>query len=309
MNTNSLLEGFRILDFSHRLPGPLAGHALALFGAQVIKIEDIKFGDPFENGTFSSFDNSFLSWYKELNRLKEIKKIDFNSPECKREILDLLKISDAIIVSVPDKIQGQLGIDNKTLVDLNLSIAKVELGASNEHKVSMHDLNALCMAGLLGMHITGRTNDIIDPPFLPISGIAFGQNVATQILAGILKAKKSQNFCFSNCYIYETARDILGTFLPDSVKANGQKKFLHNGAYPCYSIYRTKDNRYVALAAVEEKFWESFQKQFAISIEAKDRFNTDKTTFEKVSAAIKNLTITEIKAKIQDHDVCLSVID
>lgn len=309
MNAINLLEGFRILDFSHRLPGPLAGHVLSLLGAQVIKIEDKKFGDPFENGSFSTFDESFSAWYKGLNRHKEIVKIDFNSPEAKNEILNLLKICDGIIVSVPEKIQEKLGIDTKTLTDLKLPLAKIELGASLEHKVSMHDLNALSMAGILGMHIAGRNDDIIDPPFLPTSGIAFGQNVATQLLASILKAKKTQNFCFSQCYIYETARDILGLFYPASVKSQRNNKFLHNGAYPCYSIYRTKDNHYVALAAVEEKFWEDFKKTFSIDIETKDRFNTDQATFFKISSVMTNLNISEIREKIKDKDVCLSVID
>lgn len=309
MKANQLLEGFRILDISHRLPGPLAGHSLTLLGAQVIKIEDQKFGDPFETGSFSDFDKSFKDWYKELNRFKEIKKFDFNSPTIKTEILSLLKVCDGVIVSVPQKVQEKLGIDDKTLISLNLPIAKVSLEASEHHKQSMHDLNALSLAGLLGMHIAGKKDDVIDPPFLPTSGIAFGQNIATQLLASILKAKKSQHFCFSTCYLFETARDILGPFWPASVKATGQNKFLHNGAFPCYSIYRTKDGKYVALAAVEEKFWEEFKNLFAVNLEGKDRYNIDQESFDKVSSVIKNLTIEEIKVKIKDKDVCLSIIN
>lgn len=309
MKANQLLEGFRILDISHRLPGPLAGHALTLLGAQVIKIEDQKFGDPFETGSFSEFDKSFKDWYRELNKYKEIKKFDFNSPTIKADIQQLLKVCDAIIVSVPEKVQQKLGVDDKTLVDLNLPIGKVNLEASEIHKQSMHDLNALSLAGLLGMHIAGKTDDIIDPPFLPTSGIAFGQNIATQVLAAILKAKKTQNFNFSNCYLFETARDILGPFWPASVKKTGQNKFLHNGAFPCYSIYKTKDEKYVALAAVEDKFWEEFKNLFGIDLEGQARYNIDQESFRKVSSVLKTLTQEEIKNKIQDRDVCLSIIN
>lgn len=307
MKANQLLEGFRILDISHRLPGPLAGHALTLLGAQVIKIEDQKFGDPFDTGTFSEFDKSFKDWYKELNKYKEIKKLDFNSANIKSDILSLLKICDAIIVSVPMKVQEKLGVDDKTLISLNLPIGKVNLEASELHKQSMHDLNALSLAGLLGMHIAGKNEDIIDPPFLPTSGIAFGQNIASQVLASILKAKKTQNFCFSTCYLFETARDILGPFWPASVKQTGQDKFLHNGAFPCYSIYRTKDGKYVALAAVEEKFWEEFKALFGVDLE--DRYSIEKEAFLRVSSVLKTLTQAEIQNKIKDKDVCLSIIN
>ena len=54
-----LLKGFTFLDLSHRLPGPLAGNLLGGLGARVIKIEDKKIQDPFNEGLFSKMDESF----------------------------------------------------------------------------------------------------------------------------------------------------------------------------------------------------------------------------------------------------------
>ena len=65
-----MLKGIKIIDFTHRLPGPLAGKILADLGAEVIKIEDVKHKDPFLSGMFSSFDQSFENWYEELNKKK-----------------------------------------------------------------------------------------------------------------------------------------------------------------------------------------------------------------------------------------------
>ena len=59
-----MLEGIKILDFTHRLPGPLAGKILSDMGAEVIKVEDIKHKDPFLSGMFSEFDQSFENWYE-----------------------------------------------------------------------------------------------------------------------------------------------------------------------------------------------------------------------------------------------------
>ncbi len=70
----------KIIDLTHRLPGPLAGKILCDLGHEVIKIEDEKHKDPFLSGMFSSFDESFEDWYKELNQQKKIegKKFRFN---------------------------------------------------------------------------------------------------------------------------------------------------------------------------------------------------------------------------------------
>ena len=52
------LEGLKIIDLSHRLPGPLCGKILVDLGAEVIKIEDHVFQDPFLSGLFSGLPGS-----------------------------------------------------------------------------------------------------------------------------------------------------------------------------------------------------------------------------------------------------------
>ena len=44
---DKFLSKLTVVDLTHRLPGPLAGHLLHTMGARTIKIEDDKFGDPF----------------------------------------------------------------------------------------------------------------------------------------------------------------------------------------------------------------------------------------------------------------------
>jgi crotonobetainyl-CoA:carnitine CoA-transferase CaiB-like acyl-CoA transferase len=306
---NNLLKNYTILDFSHRLPGPLAGLALKKLGAKVIKIEDQVFGDPFLSGAFKEFDNSFIHWYEELNEGKEIKKLDFDHPLIKDQINELLLQADGIILALPPKVKQKLGLDIASLGKLSKPIAVVELGASSTVKQSMHDLNALALSGMLDLHVHDRKEDIIDPPFLPVSGIAFGQNVATQLLAGILESHKTNKLSFSECFLHDTTEEILAPFWPTEVRKTGRRKFLHNGIYPCYSIYRTKDNKHVAIAAVEDKFWEGLCKIFPIQLVGQQRFDTKKESFEHVASFFKEKTSQEISEMTKDLDLCLSIIN
>ena len=108
-----LLEGFTFLDLSHRLPGPLAGNLLGGLGAQVIKVEDKLYQDPFNDGLFSKMDDAFKDWYKGLNNKKEIRKLDFSDQEDRRSLETLVQNSDGIIMGLPSKVRHKLKLTNE----------------------------------------------------------------------------------------------------------------------------------------------------------------------------------------------------
>jgi crotonobetainyl-CoA:carnitine CoA-transferase CaiB-like acyl-CoA transferase len=101
----------------------------------------------------------------------------------------------------------------------------------------------------------------------------------------------------------------LGIFWPNEDRNLGKTKFLHNGVFPCYSLYKTKDDKYIALAAVEEKFWLRFCEVFQIHTQLDRFYNQDQTLFNMLANIIGNLTQSEIAKLSESEDICLSVID
>lgn len=303
-----LLEGLKILDFSHRLPGPLAGKLLADLGATVIKIEDEKFKDPFLVGLFAQMDESFPAWYEELNQNKQIIRLDFKSQTAYLKVAELIQDADALIMGPPDKVRENLKISNSDLKSLNKNFVVMELLASKNNLKNMHDLNSLAETNFLSLHVEGKTDNIVDPPFLPISGVTFGLKVALDLLAAVLKSRKEKSKVFYSSYLMESTEEILRPFWPLKIKEKGMKKFLHNGRYPCYSIYKTKDNKYIALAAVEEKFWTRFCELFSLNISPPQRFLTDRSIFKKLSEKFSSYTQEEIMKMVENDDICLSKI-
>jgi crotonobetainyl-CoA:carnitine CoA-transferase CaiB-like acyl-CoA transferase len=301
------LEGMTVIDLSHRLPGPMCGKVLADLGAKVIKIEDHKFQDPFLSGLFASFDESFKDWYEALNKNKLIKRFDFNSEIDQSEIRKIVENADAVIMGLPDSTRKKLKLTND---DLNFSkpFVSIELLASKNHNKSLHDLNALADTGLLGLHVQGRNEKIIDPPFLPISGITFGHKAATDLLAYFTVALKTNKAQFVKTYLDESADEIYGIFWPKKDRQNQRKKYLHNGQYPCYTIYQTKDGHYLALAAVEEKFWNRVCEVFNINKELDRFYDKDRSVFEIISSTFLKLSVAEIESKMGSEDMCLSII-
>ena len=298
----------KILDLTHRLPGPLAGKVLSELGYEVIKIEDEKHKDPFLSGAFSDFDDSFEDWYRVLNENKKIVRLDFKAPDIKSIIAGYLKEADGVLLSLSPKLKETLGLDDQSLAALNRPLAVVELEASKSHSKAMHDLNALALSGFLALHVAHVDDQIVDPPFFPIAGIAFGQQVATQILANLLAARENNHLVKSVSYLYETAESILSPFWSKELQSQKRTKFLHNGAYPCYSLYRLKDGNYVALAAVEDKFWSDLIDLFHISLPLEKRFDRDAQAFQKVSDIFAKMDTSEIENITRGKELCLSIV-
>lgn len=301
-----MLKGIKIIDFTHRLPGPLAGKILADLGAEVIKIEDIKHKDPFLSGMFSEFDQSFENWYEELNRNKQVIRLDFKDPSAKEEIRKHLVEAQGLMLSLGPKLKNNLGLSDDDLKGLNLAV--VELEASSTHNKAMHDLNALAISGYLSLHVAHEEDPIVAPPFLPVAGIAFGQQVATQLLANIIESIRTKGFVKSVSYLHDTADAILHPFWSSTLRGQKKTKFLHNGAYPCYSLYRTSDAQYVAVAAVEEKFWSDLIATFSIDLPLERRFETSEQAFNAVARTFAKLTADEIEKRSHNKELCLSIV-
>lgn len=299
------LADVRILDLSHRLPGPMATKLLSDFGAEVVKLEDEKLKDPFLEGFFATFDPSFMDWYHQLNQQKRVVRVDFKGPHAAAEIQKWCQWADIIIWGLSEKQAKEWGVDEK-----GLSGAKVVLsmGASRNSKAALHDLNALAEMGFLELHLSDHSPSPCAPPFLPAAGISFGQQIALNALALFHQAKQEKRTLISKVYMLEEVQKAFSPVWSDDLRASGQTKFLHNGAYPCYALYRNKDGGWLAVAAVEEKFWREFVAVLGLNLSPEQRFSPTPEIFAVVAHAIAGHTTAEWNKLLADKDICVSLV-
>ncbi|MCX7068153.1 MAG: CoA transferase [Methylococcales bacterium] len=91
---NLPLSGLTVIESCRRIQGPLAGHLLALLGAEVIRIEPVG-GDPLRG--MPPMADGVSARFDALNRHKTIREIDIKSSAGKAEIVELVRDADVFL--------------------------------------------------------------------------------------------------------------------------------------------------------------------------------------------------------------------
>ena len=89
------LDGVRILELGQLLAGPFAGVLLAWFGAEVIKVEPPKIGDPLRK--WRKVHNGTALWWYILGRNKKCVTLNLKDPRGQRIVKQLAGKVDVVL--------------------------------------------------------------------------------------------------------------------------------------------------------------------------------------------------------------------
>jgi crotonobetainyl-CoA:carnitine CoA-transferase CaiB-like acyl-CoA transferase len=122
-----------------------------------------------------------------------------------------------------------------------------------------HDINYIGTGGILG--ITGQRGGAPVIPASQIADIGAGGMMAT---VGILMALIHRHKTGKGQYIDISMLDGVISWLSlfaSKYFADGKiperGEMMLNGQFPCYRVYRTKDDKHITIGALEEKFWKN----------------------------------------------------
>ncbi|HAL41787.1 MAG TPA: hypothetical protein DCP57_05020, partial [Gammaproteobacteria bacterium] len=111
------LDGFRILDLSAVVSGPMAAVVLADQGADVIKIEPPGWGDTIRG--LGASRNGLCAIYAMINRNKRSVGIDLKQPQGQDLVKALAADADVLLQNYRPGKMTALGLDYDTLTALN----------------------------------------------------------------------------------------------------------------------------------------------------------------------------------------------
>jgi crotonobetainyl-CoA:carnitine CoA-transferase CaiB-like acyl-CoA transferase len=164
-----ILEDIRILDLTHVWFGPFCTQALAMLGAEVIKVEP-PWGTIGRLGPGALFKNTSTTFYA-LNLNKKDISIDLKSPEGREIMTRLVEKSDVVAQNFSPGTIERLGFGYEELKEINPKIIYAALsGFGQTGPYSKYGSYAAIAEAMSGhTFATGRRYDSEGPP-IPMAG-------------------------------------------------------------------------------------------------------------------------------------------
>jgi crotonobetainyl-CoA:carnitine CoA-transferase CaiB-like acyl-CoA transferase len=310
---NQPLSGVRVLDFSTLLPGPLATLLLAESGAEVIKVERPGRGD--EMRSYEPKVGADSVNFALLNRAKRSIAIDLKDPQTVEQLLPLIATADVLVEQFRPGVMDRLGLGYEKLASLNPRLVYCAItgyGQSGPRAhVAGHDLNYAAETGMLGLAAGADGAPVV--PMALVADIAGGAYPAA---LNILLALRQREITGRGCKIDVAMTDNLFTFMYWAI-GNGLSAGewpkpgaeLVTGGSPRYQIYRTADNKFVAAAPLEQKFWESFCAAIGLDAALLDDARDPGAVTQAVAASIRAQPASHWREAFADKDVCACVVN
>ncbi len=127
------LTGIRVVDFTAFWAGPAATHALAAFGADVIKIESIQRPDGirYSGGMRTDVDDWWeYGWvFHAMNTNKRSVTLDLQTEVGIGLIKELIAQADVVVENFSPRVMEQFGLDADALLEINPRLVVVRMPA------------------------------------------------------------------------------------------------------------------------------------------------------------------------------------
>jgi crotonobetainyl-CoA:carnitine CoA-transferase CaiB-like acyl-CoA transferase len=263
------LDGFRVLDFTQNVAGPLAGQVLADLGAEVIKVEAPGGEAARQITAVLPGRPPLATYFLPNNRGKKSVTVDLTSEAGKEHILGLADTADVVLEGFRPGVMERMGLGPKDLQSRNPKLIYARLsafGGNGPHGTRPGvDLMVAAEAGMT----TGMPTPDGKPQIIPFQLVdnASGHVLAQAVLAALLNRERHGVADTIQVAMYDVAVGLQANQLtihlnkpgeqpkPKSVPAPNAKKRKGVGfATQPSDAYRAADG-YLVLSAYVPKHW------------------------------------------------------
>jgi alpha-methylacyl-CoA racemase len=246
------LAGVKVLEFEAIGPAPFAGMLLADMGADVIVVDR-----PGDAGLGLKRER----WYDVMMRGKRSITLDLKSPRGAEAALALIARADALIEGFRPGVMERLGLGPEQALKKNPKLVYGRMtGWGQQGPLAPragHDINYIALSGIL--HAIGRKGDAPVPPLNLIGDFGGGgMLLGFGVVCALLEAQRSGKGQVIDAAMVDGAA-LLAAMFAGFLAAGGWSEerganILDSGA-PWYDVYETADGKYVAIGAIEDKFF------------------------------------------------------
>ena len=262
MAPKHLLDGIKVLDFSHYVAGPHCTRLMAEAGAEVIKIESFA-GDTARMLPVQREGRS--GYFIQHNRGKKTMSLDLRKPEAQEICHELVKQADVVIENFTPGVMKKFNLDWGSLREIKPDLIMCSISCLGQEGELSHlpgfDYIGQAYSGILGM--TGNEGG-----YPSLSGMAFGDISTGAHAYGAIVTALFHKFRGSTegQYLDISLLDCLFSYHEMNVQVidasggemNPQRSGHHHSMVAPLGLYKCRD-RYLIIVAIGPQ-WENLLK-------------------------------------------------
>ena len=307
------LNGYRIIELTSTVSGPIAGMILGDQGADIVKIEPPMTGDLAR--FMGDRRNGMSAMFATLNRNKRSLVLDLKHEADKEIFLQLVATADVLIENYRPGVTRKLGIDYETLNTLNPGLVYASISGYGQtgpyqHK-RVYDPLIQATSGAAAAQDSGRPQNIRTVVFDKVTGYTAAQAITAALLARA-KTGKGQHLPISmlSCALYFQWPDVMWshTFQGEGAETSGTLA-------DWFQVFKTADGHVSIILATDDAF-EKLCLMLSIELHQDERFNSlpgrlanREVLQQLLDDAMASWLTDELCARLDAHDVPVAKVN
>jgi alpha-methylacyl-CoA racemase len=264
------LAGVRILEFDGLGPVTFAGTMLADMGAEVLRLTR---GGGAEAAVFSDVGGEVL------HRGRPAVGVNLKSEADREHVLALVDRADALIEGFRPGVMERLGLGPDVAAERNPRLVYGRVtgwGQTGPMAGEVgHDINYIALSGAL--HAFGEPDRPPRAPLNLVGDYAGGaMMLVTGVLAGIVEARTTERGRVVDAAMTDGSAMLMGLFAALSSRglwSAGRGGNLLDGGVPFYRCYTCRDGGFVAVGALEPRFYAALVAGLGLDAERAPQFD------------------------------------
>ena len=303
------LNGFKIIEFAGLGPAPFAGMMLSDMGAQILRIDKM---------SSKSAENSGNGNFDILSRGRQTLTIDLKKPDGALLALKMIEKADALIEGFRPGVMEELGLGPEICLKKNPKLVYGRMTGWGQEgplsKFAGHDINYLSLTGAL--HSIGRKGSNPTPPLNLVGDFGGGgMFLAFGIVCALIEASKSDKGQVVDAAMVDGVTSLMamvhGLLSTDIWEDKPASNFLDTGSH-YYDTYECLDGKYVAVGAIEPKFYNSLVEVLGLHKISEEKEQMDKSRWPELKKKFSSVFLTKTRGEwckiMKDKDVCFSPV-
>ncbi len=300
------LAGIRFVEFAAIGPAPLAAMMLVDLGATGVRIESPNPGLQLTNPEADI-----------TRRGRPVRTLDLRSDSGRAAAMELVAEADLLIEGYRPGVMERLGLGPDVLTATNPRLVYGRVTGWGQDgplaKRAGHDLNYIAVAGVLA-HI-GRKGQPPTPPLNLVGDVGAGTMLLlVGLLAALVQAQRTGRGCVVDAAIVDGSAfsmALMASMAQQSLWSDERGVNILDSGAPFYDVYRTRDEKWLAIACLEPKFFAEFIRLAELDEGWRDA-QYDATRWDElravIGAVIASKTRDEWDAVFADQDACVSPV-